>query len=244
MIYNEFKDRAKFIAVLSANANARLREEVRYFMDVDERETEPGEAPYDMADAFSDACDFAERGGEKDLLAEARRILILSGDHVVTPMQHKPLSIPASTDRFIYDDGGRAVAGYHGRAGDCVTRAVAIATGMPYANVYTALAKGNAEQRQTRRSGRGGKTARNGICTTRQWFKDYMRSLGFRWVATMSIGSGCKVHLRREELPHGCVIARVSSHYVAVINGIIRDTYDPAREGLRCVYGYWIREAA
>jgi hypothetical protein len=28
---------------------------------------------------------------------------------------------------FVYDDGGRAAAGYTGRAGDCVVRAIAIA---------------------------------------------------------------------------------------------------------------------
>lgn len=30
---------------------------------------------------------------------------------------------------FVYDDGGRSAAGFKGKTGDCVTRAIAIATG-------------------------------------------------------------------------------------------------------------------
>ena len=40
---------------------------------------------------------------------------------------------------FIYDDGGRAAAGFKGKTGDCVTRAIAIATGRPYREVYDRL---------------------------------------------------------------------------------------------------------
>ena len=35
-------------------------------------------------------------------------------------------------------------------------------------------------------------------------------------------------------------IARVSKHFVAVMDGVIRDTHDPSRKGKRAVYGYWI----
>jgi hypothetical protein len=44
--------------------------------------------------------------------------------------------------RFVYDDGGRAAAGFSkipkglGGGGDCVCRAVAIATEKPYREVY------------------------------------------------------------------------------------------------------------
>lgn len=38
--------------------------------------------------------------------------------------------------RFVFNDGGRASAGYKGTAGDCFARAVAIVTGKPYAEVY------------------------------------------------------------------------------------------------------------
>ena len=51
--------------------------------------------------------------------------------------------------KFIRDDGGRAAAGYKGEAGDCVTRAVAIASGRPYREVYAALASIEGSRRQT-----------------------------------------------------------------------------------------------
>lgn len=150
--------------------------------------------------------------------------------------------------QFKYNDGGRAQAGYKGNAGDCVCRAITIASGKPYAEIYEALANGNATQRTTKNTMRskssmrkaGVKTASQGIHTNRKWFKDYMISLGFEWVSCMGIGTGCKVHLRGDELPMGKLVAMLSKHSVAVIDRVINDTYDPSREGNRCVYGYWI----
>jgi len=56
----------------------------------------------------------------------------------------------------------------------------------------------------------------------------------------MKIGSGCTVHLKKDELPKGRVIASLSKHLVAVIDGIIYDTYDCSQNGTRCVYGYYV----
>jgi hypothetical protein len=138
--------------------------------------------------------------------------------------------------RCVYDDGGRAAAGYKGEAGDCVTRAIAIATGLPYRQVYdelNALAKG---ERLTKRR-RGRSSSRNGVHknTTRR----YLEGLGWTWVPTMRIGQGCKVHLRAEELPAGRLVVQVSKHVVAVIDGVAHDTHNPCRRGTRCVYGYF-----
>jgi len=58
---------------------------------------------------------------------------------------------PASRIKFIFDDGGRAAAGFRGRAGDCVTRAIAIATGKPYREVYDALNALAAKERTGKR---------------------------------------------------------------------------------------------
>ena len=131
---------------------------------------------------------------------------------------------------FIYNDGGRKTAGYKGHAGDCVARSIAIATGKPYQEVYTTLAKGTGEQRASRRTSKRSASARNGINTRRKWFRDYMASIGWRWVPTMQIGQGCKVHLAAGELPQGRLIVAVSKHYTAVIDGVIHDTHDPQRE--------------
>ena len=141
---------------------------------------------------------------------------------------------------FVYNDGGRKAAGYQGKAGDCVCRAISIAANLPYQQVYERLAEGNATQRRSKHDkGKRSKSARNGISTTRKWFKDYMLELGFEWTPTMQIGSGCKVHLKAEELPSGRLVCNVSNHQVAVIDGVINDTYDCSRQGKRCVYGYW-----
>ncbi len=50
------------------------------------------------------------------------------------------------------NDGGRAAAGYKGKAGDCVVRSIAIATGIAYSEVYEDLYKENEEFRNTSRT--------------------------------------------------------------------------------------------
>jgi hypothetical protein len=143
--------------------------------------------------------------------------------------------------KWIYNDGGRLTAGFRGKSNDCVCRSIAIITGLPYMEVYKYLANGNATQRRSKNAPkRGSKTASDGIYTTRKWFKDYMKELGFVWVPTMKVGEGCKVHLRENELPTGKLVVSVSKHFVAVVDGIIYDTHDCSREGNRCVYGYYL----
>lgn len=145
--------------------------------------------------------------------------------------------------QFQFNDGGRKQAGFSGRAGDCVARSIAIAAGIPYREINERLAEGNCTQR-ARRGTRGKKKARTadeGINTGRKWFKDLMAELGFVWTPTMAIGQGCTVHLRADELPKGRLIVAVSSHYTAMIDGVVHDTHDPSRGGTRCVYGYWTK---
>ncbi len=137
-----------------------------------------------------------------------------------------------------YNDGGRKDAGYVGDASDCVVRSIAIATEQPYQRVYddlNALIKA-ARQTKTARDS----TSRGGV--NRRFYQAYLEGLGWRWHAVSQIGSGCKMHLKAEELPTGRIIARVSKHMVAVIDGVINDTFDPSRDGTRCVYGYFMKE--
>ena len=149
---------------------------------------------------------------------------------------------------YQFDDGGRQAAGWKGKGGDCVTRAIAIASGRPYQEVYDRLAEGNATQRMSKRergaiARTGRTTALHGIFTKRKWFKDYMEELGFEWTATMGIGTGCEVHVRATELPlEGRLVLALSKHYAADVDGVLRDTYDCSRHGTRCVYGYYIME--
>ena len=126
------------------------------------------------------------------------------------------------------NDGGRAAAGFKGQAGDCVVRSIAIATGSPYKKIYDDLFKANQEFRNTSRT----KLARSlkqrndspRTGTHRVVLKKYLEKLGWKWTPTMFVGQGCKVHLKREELPMGTLI------------------FDCSRNGTRCVYGYWTKE--
>jgi len=135
---------------------------------------------------------------------------------------------------FVYNDGGRAKANYKGKSDDCVVRAIAIATGISYQEVYDALGVRMCSERLKRKRG----NPRNGV--HKSTYKPYIASLGWKWTPTMGIGTGCTVHLKGLELPSGRLIVSCSGHLVAVIDGVVHDTYDPTRNGTRCVYGfYW-----
>lgn len=136
---------------------------------------------------------------------------------------------------WIYSDGGRAAAGYRGTTGDCVVRAIAIATEAPYQEVYDAL--NELALRERPRGKRKRSSSARGV--HRPTIQRYMDSIGWSWSATMRIGSGCQVHLRSDELPAGRLVASLSRHLVAVIDGVVYDLSDPSRGGTRCVYGYW-----
>jgi hypothetical protein len=137
---------------------------------------------------------------------------------------------------WTYDDGGRAAAGYRGITGDCAVRALAIVTDLPYDDIYARVNAAAKSERSSKRR-RGRSSARTGVY--RPTFAKIAHDLGLVWVPTMGIGTGCRVHLRAEELPAGRIIAAVSKHWVAVIDGIVHDTHDCTRKGTRCVYGYW-----
>lgn len=139
---------------------------------------------------------------------------------------------------FSYHDGGRSDAGFKGHTGDCVTRAITIATGKPYREVYDELnevcVRFNAKQL---RSIRGQSHPRTGI--HKPVYHEYLMKLGWRWYPKMGIGTGCQVHLLAEELPMGILVVSLSRHLTCVIDGVIYDTHNPDRDGKRCVYGYY-----
>lgn len=129
--------------------------------------------------------------------------------------------------KFKYNDGGRSKY-FKGNADDCVTRAIAIATGLDYKYIYNTI-KDLLQH-----------TPRNGL--TKQETRDIMNYFGFEWVSLMTIGGGCHFHLKEDELPNGIIICQVTKHVTTVIDGVINDTFNPSRDGKRCVYGYWYIE--
>lgn len=150
---------------------------------------------------------------------------------------------------FVADDGGRAAAGFRGEALDCVTRSISIATGVPYREVYDALYERALGDRayMAKLQLKYGANARKHVSPRATMaprvYRPYLAELGFAWTPTMRIGVGCTVHLAGDLLDlagtDGPIIAKVSKHLTAIVDGTIRDTYDPSRDGTRCVYGYY-----
>mgnify|MGYP001566199109 CR=1 FL=1 len=142
---------------------------------------------------------------------------------------------------FVRTDGGRAAAGFKGTTGDCAVRSIALASGQPYSEVYGAIYEMARVHSASCRKRKYNPTPRRGVATvvTRR----YMASLGWTWTPTMGIGTGCGVHLRKDELPSGNLVVHVSAHLTAVQDGVILDAYDPSRGGTRCVYGYFRQES-
>jgi len=142
--------------------------------------------------------------------------------------------------KHIYNDGGRKDAGYLGRTGDCVCRAIAIATGKSYQEVYAGLISlKETGFKQTKRV----KSSHPRTGVNRKVYDAYLKFYGWEWTPTMKVGQGCKVHLKSDELPKGRIIVRLSRHVAAVIDGVLHDTYDCSRGGTRCVYGYYSKSA-
>ena len=143
------------------------------------------------------------------------------------------------------NDGGRFAAGYKGKTGDCVVRSIAIVTGISYKRIYDDLYKANLDFRTksktklAKRLKQKNDSPRTG--THRVILKEYLKKLGWTWTPTMFIGQGCKVHLKKDELPKGTLIVSCSKHITVVKNGVLHDTYDCSRNGTRCVYGFWTK---
>lgn len=138
--------------------------------------------------------------------------------------------------KYIKCDGGRSNY-FKGKTGDCVTRAICNATGLDYKKVYDDL---NVLEKQTS----VGKNERRGSSRTgirNKVSKKYIENvLGWKWVPTMKIGSGCKVHLVDGELPNGTLIVRLSHHLTCVKDGVLYDMFNCSLDN-RCVYGYFIK---
>ena len=95
-------------------------------------------------------------------------------------------------------------------------------------------------------------SARDGVYknTSRKLAEQY----GFKWIPTMKVGEGCKVHLVADEIPGGTIIVKLTKHLVCVKDGVIQDIYNSSikqyydedgqliTNDRRCVYGYYVKE--
>ncbi|MBM3966218.1 MAG: DUF2786 domain-containing protein [Planctomycetes bacterium] len=127
--------------------------------------------------------------------------------------------------RFYWNDGGRSSCGFVGLAGDCVTRAISIATGLAYRDVYNEL------------SMLSGKSPRAGMVDSIT--AQYLISRG--WERQSTTGVLVEDFL----VPVGTSIIechkcrRGNGHVFAVIDGVLHDTWDPREELAYEVTAQW-----
>lgn len=136
--------------------------------------------------------------------------------------------------KVVYTDGGRSKYFKADNTGDCVCRAIALATDRDYKEIYDFINKLIKEDKKDKSS------SRNGV--SKQMTAKIFKELGWTWVPTMKFGEGCRVHLREDELPSGTIVVNLSKHVACVKDGVLYDTHDCSRNGTRCVYGYWIKK--
>ncbi len=126
---------------------------------------------------------------------------------------------------FVWDDGGRAACGFVGLTGDCVPRAIAIATGVRYRDVYDTLGSQCA------------KSPRHGVDT--ETAATFLRER--YWNQTIGFDRPFEL----DDLPMGVVIVHIakannrSQHFCTMVDRIIHDTWDPSDDDDYLVKSYW-----
>lgn len=125
---------------------------------------------------------------------------------------------------FVWNDGGRSASGFVGTTGDCVTRAIAIATGVAYREVYDCLAQ------ISDKSPRHGMSIdiASDYLAERQWTRFPGDNLPFEPIT----------------MPKGVVIAHVSkqsgecNHMCTLIDRVVHDTWNAADDRY-IIRSYW-----
>ena len=143
--------------------------------------------------------------------------------------------------RFIYDDGGRAAAGFNGITSDCACRAISIATGKPYQEVQdglNALCALLGEPLNGLRIVRGLRRQRASaeIGIPPPITHLYLGQLGWCWTSTNA------ARLHRCDPPTGRLVVKLTQHLVALIDNVVHDHGDYWR-GHRTVHGYFTRNS-
>ena len=116
---------------------------------------------------------------------------------------------------YEFDDGGRKDAGYKGFTGDCVIRAISIATGQDYKELYKRFAGLN-KVRFGKATGRDGVSPKD--------FVPVLEEFGFARVRNQR-GKPLLTFTEAYERYGNCVVS-TTKHIAAIIDGNLRDTYD------------------
>ena len=131
---------------------------------------------------------------------------------------------------YRYDDGGRAAAGFRGKTGDCVVRAIAICAGEDYPSVYETMAEhmkangyaasGNAYATRERKR----KTPRRrGELSARRVQDRVLEAYGF---GKARLPAGERPTFTEAHRRYGDCIVGTTKHLAAIVNGALRDTFD------------------
>lgn len=143
---------------------------------------------------------------------------------------------------FIFNDGGRFKY-FKGKTGDCVTRAIAIATGKDYKEIYdtiNTLAKSERTGKKKRRIS----NARTGVFKTTE--RKLLTSLGWSYKPLVKVGDSKRYHLTDNDIDElgfysGTYIIQIKRHLTVIKNGVVYDTFD-ASEFEPMIYGYYYKE--
>jgi len=125
--------------------------------------------------------------------------------------------------KYIQTDGGRANAGYKGSTGDCVIRAIAVATSKDYKDVYNDIFESQKLYAETHnnKTSRGinkyGASPRRGVF--KPVFRKYLEDMGWKYV------SGNRT-LDCDDFKNGTFICSVRKHMTVVKEGTLYDSYD------------------
>lgn len=135
-----------------------------------------------------------------------------------------------STMELVWNDGGRSAAGFVGSAGDCVVRAIAIATNEDYRTVYDALSEAARV------------TPRKGVSS--DVFSPYLAKCGWQ---SRSIAE----KQDPKTLPQGVLLVRFEheetrrrGHVCCVIDHVVHDTWNPFDDVEFRPVQYWTPDPA
>lgn len=133
--------------------------------------------------------------------------------------------------RFQYDDGGHSI--YARRAvGDCAVRAMSIVTGADYPEILAKVKKEGEKER-------GNWTQSDGVSYTRlSAVRNIMRGYGWTFVDMRKNPK----RFMDWKASRGTFLVWCPYHFTAVVDGTIRDMFDPSNGGTEIVKGYWYKK--
>lgn len=145
---------------------------------------------------------------------------------------NKVLNCDNQNIEFVYTDGGREKAGFKGTTGDCVIRAIAVATEKDYKEVYNDIYEATRKYAETRnnklarhlRNHPNKMSPREGVY--KEIYRPYLESLGWKYISD-------RQRLNCNKFKSGTYICRVTRHMTVVKNGKLYDSWNcsMARDG-------------